>query len=183
MNFLHRIQAIIIIDDMGNRIFCKYYTGEDTSDASKALAGLDAQKALEKSIHQHISKLKTNTYTLGSELAVVEGHSVVYMICNDVWFIVLGDTKENEVILCNVLETLVRALKEELDTHIISTGLLLKEYQAILFTVDEMIDQGIILQLNAANIAEVVAPYLVDTSSETARKTLSTVNRYFRDNL
>lgn len=186
MDFLHRVQAVVVLDATGRRVFAKYYTGEDAPASSKMLAPVDRQRALEQQIQQAVRdpKIAMNTVAYSrSEILVVDGHSVFYQFGDDVTFIVIGDSNENEQVLSGVLTTFVDVLKQCLNTPSVNNRMLLENYDALLLTVDEMLDEGIILETNPSNIAAEIEPYLIDTGSESARKALTTVNKYLRENL
>ncbi|KPI86632.1 putative coatomer zeta subunit [Leptomonas seymouri] len=184
MVFLHRVQAVIVLDNDENRVFTKYFVGEDTPESSKALESLEKQRALEHNIFQTIhDPRRGNNVAYESEIAVVDGHVVVFHNGEDVTVIVLGAGNENEVVLSSVLTGLVDALKQELNVPSLTTRLLLENYSALLMTVDEMLDEGIILETDAAAVANELEPYLIDVSNDTARAAISNVNKYLREKL
>lgn len=184
MAFLHRVQAVVALDNTGSRIFAKYFIGDDTPESSKALAPLEKQRSLEHSIFQAIhDPRRGNHVAYENEILVVEGHITVFHISEDVTITVIGAGSENEVVLSNVLMGLVDALRQELNTPSLTVRLLLENYCALLMTVDEMLDEGIILETDSATVANDLEPYLVDVSNDTARAALTGVNKYLRDNL
>ncbi|KAK7198253.1 coatomer subunit zeta [Novymonas esmeraldas] len=184
MAFLHRVQAVVALDSAGGRVFAKYFIGEDTPESSKALAPLEKQRAVEHSIFQAIhDPQRGNHVAYESEILVVEGHIALFHVSEDVTIIVMGASTENEVVLANVLTGLVDALRQELNSPFLSVRLLLENYCALLMTVDEMLDEGIILETDSATIANDVEPYLVDGGNDTARAALTGVNKYLRENL
>ncbi|KAG5492436.1 hypothetical protein JKF63_01014 [Porcisia hertigi] len=184
MSFLHRVQAVMALGSTGSRLFVKYFTGEDTPESSKALASLEKQRSLENAIFQAIhDPRRTNHVAYESEILVVEGHVVLFHISEDVTIIVMGAGSENEVVLSSVLTGLVDALRQELNTPSLTARLLLENYCALLMTVDEMLDEGIILETDSVTIANDLEPYLADFSNDTARAALTGVNKYLRDNL
>lgn len=182
MDFLHRVQAVVILDEMGNRVFAKYYTGEDAPEAAKALASEGKQRQLEMSIHQAITP-RRNSVSPDGDVMIMDGHAVLFQLGSDVIFLVIGDSEENEMVLYNVLKALVDALKQILNSLDLGVRQLLENYDAVLLTVDELLDDGIILEMNPSSIAAEVEPYMADTTADSARKVLGTVNRYLRENL
>jgi coatomer subunit zeta len=184
MAFLHRVQAVIVLDNTGSRIFTKYFVGEDTPESSKALEPLEKQRTLEKNIFQAIhDPRRSNNIAYESEIVVVDGHIVLFHVSEDVTVMVMGSSNENEVVLCSVLTGLVDALKQELNVPSLTARLLLENYCALLMTVDEMLDEGIILETDSAAVAGELEPYLIDVSNDTARAAISNVNKYLRENL
>lgn len=186
MDFLHRVEAVVILDAGGKRLFAKYFSGEDTPASSKALASVDKQRALECLIQQVVRDPKmggnTSAYSR-TEIVIVSDHAVLYQFGDDCTFVVMGSAEENEQVLATVLNTLVDALKQEIGMLSLSTRSLLENYDAVLLTVDEMLDNGVILETNPSNVVAEVEPFIVDTGTETAHKVFSTVNKYLRENL
>lgn len=184
MAFLHRVQAVLALDNHGNRVFAKYYVGEDTPETSKALAPLEKQRSLEQAIFQAVNDPHRGSHVAYEhEILVVEGHIALFHVAEDVMFVVVGAGTENEVVLLNVLSGLVDALRQELNTPALTARLLLENFCALIMTVDEMLDEGIILETDAATVANDLEPYLIDASHDTARAALTGVNKYLRENL
>ncbi|OWK16973.1 COPZ1, partial [Cervus elaphus hippelaphus] len=79
---LYTVKAILILDNDGDRLFAKYY--DDTYPSVKE------QKAFEKNIFN-------KTHRTDSEIALLEGLTVVYKSSIDLYFYVIGSSYENEV--------------------------------------------------------------------------------------
>uniref|UniRef100_A0A8C4XQA9 Coatomer subunit zeta n=1 Tax=Falco tinnunculus TaxID=100819 RepID=A0A8C4XQA9_FALTI len=79
---LYTVKAVIILDNDGDRLFAKYY--DDTYPSAKE------QKAFEKNIFN-------KTHRTDSEIALLEGLTVVYKSSIDLYFYVIGSSHENEV--------------------------------------------------------------------------------------
>ncbi|NXN99540.1 COPZ1 protein, partial [Rhinopomastus cyanomelas] len=79
---LYTVKAVIILDNDGDRIFAKYY--DDTYPSVKE------QKTFEKNIFN-------KTHRTDSEIALLEGLTVVYKSSIDLYFYVIGSSYENEV--------------------------------------------------------------------------------------
>lgn len=184
MDFLHRVQAVVVTSFTGGRIFAKYFTGEDTPETSKALVPLERQRALEASIAQALrDPRRGGSLSQEGDILLIDGHAVLYHVSEDVTVMVIGAATENELVLFNVLHSLVDALKDILNSPVLTHRLLLENYDALLLVVDEMLDEGIILESDSSTLVKEVGQYLVESNGETARKALSTVNRYLRENL
>ncbi|KAI2566090.1 COPZ1 isoform 1, partial [Pan troglodytes] len=81
---LYTVKAILILDNDGDRLFAKYY--DDTYPSVKE------QKAFEKNIFN-------KTHRTDSEIALLEGLTVVYKSSIDLYFYVIGSSYENELML------------------------------------------------------------------------------------
>uniref|UniRef100_A0AAX7UBC0 Coatomer subunit zeta n=1 Tax=Astatotilapia calliptera TaxID=8154 RepID=A0AAX7UBC0_ASTCA len=80
---LYTVKAVLILDNDGDRLYAKYY--DDTYPTVKE------QKAFEKNIFN-------KTHRTDSEIALLEGLTVVYKSNIDLFFYVIGSSHENEVI-------------------------------------------------------------------------------------
>ncbi|CAN0009859.1 unnamed protein product, partial [Bubo scandiacus] len=74
---LYTVKAVIILDNDGDRLFAKYY--DDTYPSAKE------QKAFEKNIFN-------KTHRTDSEIALLEGLTVVYKSSIDLYFYVIGSS-------------------------------------------------------------------------------------------
>ncbi|NWZ58896.1 COPZ1 protein, partial [Haliaeetus albicilla] len=96
---LYTVKAVIILDNDGDRLFAKYY--DDTYPSVKE------QKAFEKNIFN-------KTHRTDSEIALLEGLTVVYKSSIDLYFYVIGSSHENELMLTAVLNCLFDSLSQML---------------------------------------------------------------------
>nr|XP_031538758.1 coatomer subunit zeta-1 isoform X2 [Vicugna pacos] len=96
---LYTVKAILILDNDGDRLFAKYY--DDTYPSVKE------QKAFEKNIFN-------KTHRTDSEIALLEGLTVVYKSSIDLYFYVIGSSYENELMLMAVLNCLFDSLSQML---------------------------------------------------------------------
>ncbi|XP_057266327.1 coatomer subunit zeta-1-like, partial [Pezoporus wallicus] len=78
---LYTVKAVIILDNDGERLFAKYYDGSYPSAKE--------QKGFEKNIF-------SKTQRSDSEIALLEGLTVVYRSSIDLYFYVIGSPYENE---------------------------------------------------------------------------------------
>uniref|UniRef100_A0A674MI84 Coatomer subunit zeta n=1 Tax=Takifugu rubripes TaxID=31033 RepID=A0A674MI84_TAKRU len=78
---LYTVKAVLILDNDGDRLYAKYY--DDTYPTVKE------QKAFEKNIFN-------KTHRTDSEIALLEGLTVVYKSNIDLFFYVIGSSHENE---------------------------------------------------------------------------------------
>ncbi|XP_039072923.1 coatomer subunit zeta-1 isoform X2 [Hyaena hyaena] len=100
---LYTVKAILILDNDGDRLFAKYY--DDTYPSVKE------QKAFEKNIFN-------KTHRTDSEIALLEGLTVVYKSSIDLYFYVIGSSYENELMLMAVLNCLFDSLSQMLSSQV-----------------------------------------------------------------
>ncbi|XP_058042358.1 coatomer subunit zeta-1-like [Ahaetulla prasina] len=94
---LYTVKAILILDNDGDYLFAKCY--DDTYPTVKE------QKAFEKNIF-------SKTHWTDSEIALLEGLTVVYKSSIDLYFYVIGSSYENEIMLMAVLNCLFDSLSQ-----------------------------------------------------------------------
>ena len=139
---LYMIKAILILDNDGNRILSKYY---DTTQLSTSKEQKEFEKNLFKSTH------KAN-----GEIIMLDNLTIVYRSNVDVFFYVIGSTSENEIILVSVLNCLHDALSQIFRKNIEKKHLL-ENMDSVLLAVDEICDNGILLETDPNQIAQRVS--------------------------
>ncbi|XP_007453593.1 PREDICTED: coatomer subunit zeta-1-like [Lipotes vexillifer] len=127
---LYTVKAILILDNDGDRLFAKYY--DDTYPSVKE------QKAFEKNIFN-------KTHRTDSEIALLEGLTVVYKSSIDLYFYVIGSSCENELMLMAVLNCLFDSLSQMLRKNVEKRALL-ENMEGLFLAVDEIVDGGVILE-------------------------------------
>ncbi|XP_055474295.1 coatomer subunit zeta-1 isoform X2 [Psammomys obesus] len=127
---LYTVKAILILDNDGDRLFAKYY--DDTYPSVKE------QKAFEKNIFN-------KTHRTDSEIALLEGLTVVYKSSIDLYFYVIGSSYENELMLMAVLNCLFDSLSQMLRKNVEKRALL-ENMEGLFLAVDEIVDGGVVLE-------------------------------------
>ncbi|MCJ1224360.1 Golgi-to-ER vesicle coat component [Toensbergia leucococca] len=163
---LHSIHALLILTtDDQTRILTKYYTPPHPLPASPShppqpnpYPTLAAQKAFEKGLAE-----KTNKST--TDIILYDGRVVVFKMEGDVMLYVVGGGEENEVLLFSVILCLRDALgillKNSTDKRTI-----IENYDLVSLCIDEIIDDGIILETDPVIVASRVSrPPVQDISS------------------
>jgi hypothetical protein len=199
MDFLHKIEAIIILDSEGLRIFSKYYpvprgkAAAGGSAANEAMSEVsvgpwpttDSQRRFEDSLHKKAVSQKGPAWSgADDDILLIDGHSVVFHSDPEVSFYVVGGGDENELALLSVLNCLVESLQQTLKlSGPIDKRSLFEGYEAILLIVDEMVDDSVILEASSANVVQDTQPFLEPVAGETARKALVNVAKYLKEQL
>ncbi|XP_051015353.1 coatomer subunit zeta-1 [Acomys russatus] len=138
---LYTVKAILILDNDGDRLFAKYY--DDTHPSVKE------QKAFEKNIFN-------KTHRTDSEIALLEGLTVVYKSSIDLYFYVIGSSYENELMLMAVLNCLFDSLSQMLRKNVEKRALL-ENMEGLFLAVDEIVDGGVILESDPQQVVHRVA--------------------------
>lgn len=140
---LYSIQAILILDGQGERVFSKYYA--PPHGHSSTFENLKKQRSFEK-------ELFGKTHKLDSEILLFEDHLVLYKEYIDVTLYLIGSLEENEIVLQQVFS----AFKGSLDL-ILNSGIdkknIQENYDMVVLAIDEIVDNGIILETDPSTIA------------------------------
>ena len=204
MDCLHQIYAILVLDNNGKCLFGKYYGAShaesgEIADAAEdgatsiraALASKwptpDRQRAFESNIHSRIRAVHShNSGSSSSEGDVIlyDGSTIVFLADPELTFAVVGGPEENELVLSSVLTCLYESLQQLFKTvTCIEQRMLLEKYDVLTIVVDEMIDDGVILEMISANVVAEVLPF-VPTENQTvqqANQTLHKLNRFLKE--
>jgi len=135
---LYTIKAIIILDNDGERLLAKYY--DDT------YATVREQRTFEKNVFN-------KTHKSDSEIALLDGFTVVYKGNVDLFFYVVGSTQENELMLMSVLNCLYDAVNFLLRKNV-EKRILLRNIDSVFLIVDEIVDGGVIMQVDGQTVLD-----------------------------
>ncbi|XP_054510116.2 coatomer subunit zeta-1 [Agelaius phoeniceus] len=138
---LYTVKAIIILDNDGERLFAKYY--DDTYPSVKE------QRAFEKNIF-------SKTHRSDSEIALLDGLTVVYKSSIDLYCCVIGSATQNELMLTAVLNCLFDSLSQMLRKNV-ERRALLDNMEGLFLAVDEIVDGGVILESDPQQVVHRVA--------------------------
>ncbi|ODV58574.1 coatomer subunit zeta [Ascoidea rubescens DSM 1968] len=145
---LYSINAILILDNEGKRLFAKYYTPIHSTEPAP-FPTLKSQLAFE-------SSLFSKTYKLKSDIILFENQVVVYKEISDIIIYIIGNIDENEACLYQVLIGLRDALDVVL-RHAIDKKSVQENYDFVCLAIDETCDDGIILETEGSVIASRVS--------------------------
>ncbi|KAL1609560.1 Golgi-to-ER vesicle coat component [Nothophoma quercina] len=154
---LFSIQAILIlaIDD-GSRILTKYYSNPHPPQGNQgdypgqiAYKTVKDQKAFEKGLLEKTAKQTT-------DIILYDQKIVVFKMESDVMLYVVGSAEENEVLLYSV----VLALRDSLNILLknsVDKRTVIENYDLVSLAVDELVDDGIILETDPVIVASRVS--------------------------
>ncbi|KAF9883824.1 Golgi-to-ER vesicle coat component [Aspergillus nanangensis] len=157
---LFAVNAVLLMSaDDGSRIFTKYYSpphapagaAPNSTDypGANPYPTVKEQKSFEQGLLE-----KTNKQT--SDVILYDNRIVVFKVESDVMLYVVGSADENEVLLYNVVLSLRDALgilfKGATDKRTI-----IENYDLVALAIDEIVDDGIILETDPVLIASRVS--------------------------
>ena len=134
------VKALLVLDADGKRIAARYFTNDLTTT--------NDELAFEKKLSDKTTRTNAKSE---AEIVLFDNNIAVCRNCADVWFYVLGRQSENELILVSVLSTLCEALNTALRTSP-DKRTLMDNFDTLLLTIDELLDGGMILELDASAI-------------------------------
>lgn len=146
---LYSVQAILILDNQGNRVYAEYYSPPSEGNADEASSSLlnSTTKQLEFE-----KKLFKKTFKRNSDIMLFENHLVLFKEYIDVTIYLIGDSSENELVLQSALDALGDSLEIVLSNGIDKKSVE-ENFDLVLLDIDEVVDNGIILETDAATIA------------------------------
>ncbi|KAJ7313664.1 hypothetical protein JRQ81_005255 [Phrynocephalus forsythii] len=135
---LYTVKAIFILDSFGQRLLAKYY--DDTFPSVKE------QKCFERNVFN-------KTHKTDSEIAFLEGLTIVYKSSIDLFFYVVGSPHENELMLTSVLTCLFESLSHMLRKNV-EKRTLVDNMDGVFLVVDETVDGGVILEIDPQQVIQ-----------------------------
>ncbi|KAK6502027.1 Golgi-to-ER vesicle coat component [Arthrobotrys musiformis] len=146
---LFSINAILIIDQDGNRVLAKYYSAPHLTTpgepGSNPYPTLKDQQNFEKGLHQ-------KTFKQSSDIILYDNRIVVYKPESDITLYVIGSLSENPILLYNV----VLALRDSLSILLKNTTdkrTIIENYDLVSLAIDEIVDDGIVLETDPSAVA------------------------------
>ncbi|XP_053201921.1 coatomer subunit zeta-1-like [Panonychus citri] len=134
------ICSIIILDNDGGRVVAKYYDKESS---------LKEQKAFEKNLFK-------KTHRANGEVLMLDGYTILYRSSVDLFFYVLGGPDENALLLLSILNCLVESISSILRKNV-EKRTLLENLDVVTLAIDEICDNGVILEADPAAVVQRVA--------------------------
>jgi hypothetical protein len=155
------IKGILILDNNGKRIAAKYYT-DDLSDIKK-------QMAFEANLFQKTSRLNAR---MDAQIMLIDKFLAVFKFNTDAHFYVLSGSDENELIVLSVLtaleETMGNLLRNQIDKRT-----LIENLDLLLLAIDEIVDDGLILETDSAMVTSRVQMKGAEKDVPLSEQTLS----------
>lgn len=135
---MYMIKAVLVLDNDGERLVTKYFDND-------AFPTVKEQRSFESKLFKKTSKEQD------SEIVLLEDYTVIYKSNVDLLFYIIGDSSENELVLSNMLTTFYETVSTVLAKNVEKRCLLANLHQ-ILLLVDEMVDNGIVMDTDTASI-------------------------------
>uniref|UniRef100_A0A0D3BAC3 Coatomer subunit zeta n=1 Tax=Brassica oleracea var. oleracea TaxID=109376 RepID=A0A0D3BAC3_BRAOL len=157
------VKNILLLDSEGKRVAVKYYSDDWPTHAAKL--------TFEKYVFSKTSKTNARTE---AEITLLDSNIIVYKFAQDLHFFVTGGENENELVLSSVLQGFFDAvallLRLTFDASPFFTRNNVEKMDAlenldlIFLCLDEMVDQGVVLETDPNVIAGKVAMQSTEAS-------------------
>lgn len=154
------VSAIIILDNEGHRIAAKYFVRE--------LKDFKAQTAFEKKVFSKTNK--TGRADMG-DILTLDKLSVVYKSLAGSFFCVVVPSHENELVALSVLNALEETVSNAL-RGMLSKRALVDNLDVLLLAIDEICDDGLILETDPSQLCNRVSSFNLDRDAS-AEQTLA----------
>ncbi|XP_078460746.1 coatomer subunit zeta-1-like isoform X2 [Lampetra planeri] len=149
------------------RSFCSSQYFDDT------FCGPEKQSAFE-------TKLFSKTKHTDNEVMMLEGCTVLYRPSMDVCVYVVGESCGNELMLLSVLECLLKLLNLMLGS--VERSAVLENIDALLLAVDEIVDRGVVLEVDAEVVLSRLQPKVnyIPVTEQTMSQLMQTAKHHIK---
>ncbi|MGH0114860.1 UNVERIFIED_CONTAM: hypothetical protein FKN15_064857 [Acipenser sinensis] len=138
---LYTVKALFILDNDDNRLLAKYYD-------PKLYPSMKEQRNFEKHVFN-------KTHKTDSEIAFLEGMTIVYKSSIDLFLYVVGSANENEKCLVVVFYVILTRLSPFPRKNVEKRSLV-ENLDGVFLVVDEIVDGGVILESDPQQVIQKV---------------------------
>jgi hypothetical protein len=139
---IYSVKGILILNNNGGRIISRYYDDQFLT--------IKEQKEFEKILFSKTNKALSAD---NSDIIMIDALTIVFKAKIDLFFYVIGSTSENELILMSVLNCLFDSINEILRKNF-EKKVLLDNLDYCMLVVDEICDNGIILEIDPSQVVQ-----------------------------
>lgn len=144
--FIHNIHGIVILDADGKRMFSKYYHPDFST--------LESQTTFEANVYSKSQK-GDSSGSQEVDIIVLKNYVCVFKHEVDLFFYLFADKNENELVCAEVLSALIDAL-QLIFRNQLEKRTLLENFDLIVLAVDEVLESGIIMEIDPQTIHQKV---------------------------
>jgi len=149
---LYTIKGIVLLDNDGKRLWANYYDPD-------ILASQKEQLKFEKSLF--VKSNKANIEDV--DVVMLDNLTILYKSKVDLYFYVIGGPKENELLLMSILNCVFESMSLILRKSVEMSNVY-ENMDMIMLAMDEICDNGIILECDAMVVADRVGVKTEDVS-------------------
>ena len=166
---LYTIKGIIVLDNDGHRIWANYYD-------PNVFPSIKEQKKFEKCLFGKTSRANVDDV----DIIMLDNSTILYKSKVDLYFYVIGGAKENELLLMSVLNCVFDSISLILRKSVEKSSVY-QNMDMIMLAMDEICDNGIVLEFDASAVADKVGIQTEDVSfgKQTAAHVLQSAKDQF----
>ena len=140
-NLICKINFIIFLDNDGNRLYSKYYDK------------ISNTKEFEIKLSKFV--INNNIQRNDVDIFIFDNYTIVSKISPEIAIFIGSDENTNECLLVNFYDTLEYCLFNIIENSLTKEKLL-KNYDKIVVLIDELINDGLIMNVNVDNIDKII---------------------------
>ena len=140
-NLICKINFIIFLDNDGNRLYSKYYDK------------ISNTKEFEIKLSKFV--INNNIQRNDVDIFIFDNYTIVSKISPEIAIFIGSDENTNECLLVNFYDTLEYCLFNIIENSLTKEKLL-KNYDKIVILIDELINDGLIMNVNVDNIDKII---------------------------
>jgi len=171
------VSAIVILDSDGNRLLAKYFTKD------VRLAELKQQLSFERKVFEKTQKSNARS---DADVLIFDTLLCVYKFRADVLMYVFGPQEENELVVLSALNSIDESLCDLLrkdPAGVFNKKALLENLDLAIIAIDEIIDDGMVFEMDSFEVAARVAQVGVKSEVPLSEQTFSQVVASAKDQL
>ena len=142
------IQFFLILDNAGNRIYCKYYLN---SNDNAELNSFENQKLFEKRLCEKI--LKSNVDRVDLDIINFENYNILCKVNREVNIFIGLKEDDNEILLEKIYDAFEMQLFDIVKDDL-SREKIFKYYDKLIVLIDELIYGGLVLNIDMDSLTE-----------------------------
>ena len=142
-NLICKINFIIFLDNNGNRLYSKFYDKNLQKN----------QKEFEINLSKFV--INNNIQRNDVDIFIFDNYTIVSKISPEIAIFIGSDENTNECLLVNFYDTLEYCLFNIIENSLTKEKLL-KNYDKIVILIDELINDGLIMNVNVDNIDKII---------------------------
>jgi len=162
------VNGILILENAGGRIATKYFDSD--------LATKEAQLTFEEQLTEKVAAMPQG----GPDALLFRDYVVMYKCYQDFRVFVVGTLDENELLLTTVLTTLCDTIRSLLKKELTSQ-LLTEHFDVVLLAMDDIVDDGMLLDLDADAIVAREAQRELASDDQSVEHSLASALALARD--
>ena len=140
-NLICKINFIIFLDNDGNRLYSKFYDK------------ISNTKEFEIKLSKFV--INNNIQRNDVDIFIFDNYTIVSKISPEIAIFIGSDENTNECLLVNFYDTLEYCLFNIIENSLTKEKLL-KNYDKIVVLIDELINDGLIMNINVDNIDKII---------------------------